>query len=85
MIRPERLTANLDGAFVVFPIGMRINNLLKMHETYAVSPGGCENVYVNKPSPGTPYAYRIKAHLERSSGTGARLDARACNFTFTRQ
>jgi hypothetical protein len=40
---------------------------------------------VSKPSSGTPYTYRIKAQFERGGGTGTRLDARVCNFTFTRQ
>lgn len=32
MIRSERLTASLDGSFVVFLIGMRINQPLKIHK-----------------------------------------------------
>jgi Domain of unknown function (DUF4188) len=32
MIRRERLTANLEGDFVVFLIGMRVNNPLKVHK-----------------------------------------------------
>lgn len=32
MIRRERLTANLEGSFVVFLIGMRINQPLKVHK-----------------------------------------------------
>ena len=32
MIRNERLTANLEGEFVVFLIGMRVNNPLKAHK-----------------------------------------------------
>ena len=32
MIRSERLTADLDGDFVVFMIGMRINAPLKIHK-----------------------------------------------------
>lgn len=32
MIRTERLTANLEGEFVVFLIGMRINQPLKVHK-----------------------------------------------------
>ena len=32
MIHRERLTTNLDGDFVVFLIGMRINNPLKIHK-----------------------------------------------------
>jgi hypothetical protein len=32
MIRPERLTARLDGDFVVFLIGMRINKPLQVHK-----------------------------------------------------
>ena len=32
MIRSERLTADLDGEFVVFMIGMRINAPLKIHK-----------------------------------------------------
>jgi len=32
MIRNERLTANLDGEFVVFLIGMRINKPLQAHK-----------------------------------------------------
>ncbi|RFP18490.1 MULTISPECIES: DUF4188 domain-containing protein [unclassified Duganella] len=36
MIRPERLTAQLDGDFVVFLIGMRINKLWKIHKWFPV-------------------------------------------------
>lgn len=32
MIRSERVTADLDGDFVVFMIGMRINSPLKVHK-----------------------------------------------------
>ena len=32
MIRPERLTAEMDGDFVVFLIGMRINKPWKIHK-----------------------------------------------------
>ncbi|MEO6854903.1 MAG: DUF4188 domain-containing protein [Rhodoferax sp.] len=32
MIRPERFTANLEGNYVVFLIGMRINHPLKIHK-----------------------------------------------------
>lgn len=32
MVRAQRLTANLDGDFVVFLIGMRINKPLKVHK-----------------------------------------------------
>ena len=37
MIRNERLTSNLEGEFVVFLIGMRINNPLKMHKWLPVA------------------------------------------------
>lgn len=37
MIRRERLTANLDGDFVVFLIGMRVNNPLKVHKWMRVA------------------------------------------------
>ena len=37
MIRRERLTANLEGDFVVFLIGMRINNPLKFHKWLPVA------------------------------------------------
>ena len=37
MIRNERLTANLEGEFVVFLIGMRINNPLKVHKWLPVA------------------------------------------------
>ena len=40
---------------------------------------------VKKPSFGTAYAYRIKGQFERTRGTGKRLEARVCNFTFTKQ
>ena len=32
MIRPERLTAHMEGEFVVFLIGMRINQPLLVHK-----------------------------------------------------
>jgi len=37
MIRRERLTAKLEGDFVVFLIGMRINNPLKVHKWLPVA------------------------------------------------
>jgi Domain of unknown function (DUF4188) len=37
MIRTERLTANLEGNFVVFLIGMRINKPLKIHKWLPVA------------------------------------------------
>ncbi|MGB9150540.1 MAG: DUF4188 domain-containing protein [Burkholderiales bacterium] len=37
MIRNERLTSNLEGEFVVFLIGMRINNPLKVHKWLPVA------------------------------------------------
>ena len=37
MIRNERLAASFDGPFVVFMIGMRINNVLKIHKWLPVA------------------------------------------------
>ena len=37
MIRKERITASLDGDFVVFLIGMRINQPLKIHKWLPVA------------------------------------------------
>jgi Domain of unknown function (DUF4188) len=37
MIRNERLAASFDGSFVVFMIGMRINNPLKVHKWLPVA------------------------------------------------
>jgi hypothetical protein len=37
MIRRERLTATLEGDFVVFLIGLRINNPLKVHKWLPVA------------------------------------------------
>lgn len=37
MIRPERLAATVDGDFVVFLIGMRINNPLLVHKWVPVA------------------------------------------------
>ncbi len=37
MIRSERMTADLDGNFVVFMIGMRINSPLKIHKWLPVA------------------------------------------------
>jgi hypothetical protein len=37
MIRRERVTATLDGDFVVFLIGMRINQPLKIHKWWPVA------------------------------------------------
>ena len=37
MIRKERIAAHLDGEFVVFLIGMRINNPLKIHKWWPVA------------------------------------------------
>jgi hypothetical protein len=40
---------------------------------------------VRQPTSGTAYTYRIKAHFDEKSGTGSRLEARVCNFRFTRR
>lgn len=40
---------------------------------------------VKKPSTGSPYSYNIKSQFEQKSGIGTRLEARVCNFTFTKQ
>jgi hypothetical protein len=40
MIHRERLTANLEGGFVVFLIGMRINRPLLIHKWWP--PSGCD-------------------------------------------
>jgi hypothetical protein len=37
MIRPERLSATMEGEFVVFLIGMRINKLLHVHKWLPVA------------------------------------------------
>ena len=37
MIRRERLAGKLDGNFVVFLIGMRVNNPLKLHKWMPVA------------------------------------------------
>ena len=37
MIRRERLFAKVDGSFVVFLIGMRINSLWKVHKWWPVA------------------------------------------------
>ena len=37
MIHRERLTANVEGTFVVFLIGMRINSLWKVHKWWPVA------------------------------------------------
>jgi hypothetical protein len=33
---------------------------------------------------GKQYSYRVKAHFEKSSGSGQRLTGRVCEFTFVR-
>ena len=37
MIRTDRLTANIEGTFVVFLIGMRINSLWKIRKWWPVA------------------------------------------------
>jgi len=37
-----------------------------------------------KPASGSAYSYTIKAHFEPTKGTGTRVEARVCNFTFSR-
>jgi hypothetical protein len=37
MIHHERLSATLDGEFVVFVIGMRINKVLQVHKWLPVA------------------------------------------------
>ena len=37
MIRTDRLTANIEGTFVVFLIGMRINSLWKVRKWWPVA------------------------------------------------
>ena len=58
MIRPERLTATLEGDFVVFLIGMRINSPLKIHKWLPVAramPRMIEELY-RKPELGFLHA-----------------------------
>jgi len=40
---------------------------------------------VKKPAPGTRYTYRIKAQFGETRGTGERIEARVCHFTFERK
>ena len=58
MIRSERLTATLDGDFVVFLIGLRINSPLKIHKWLPVAramPRMIEELY-RKPELGFLHA-----------------------------
>ncbi len=51
MIRNERLTATLDGQFVVFLIGMRINQPLRIHKWLPVAaamPKMLKELYQNR-------------------------------------
>jgi hypothetical protein len=34
---------------------------------------------------GTPYAYHVNARFEGASGSGSRIELRACSYAFTRQ
>lgn len=43
------------------------------------------NYAVNKASRGKPYAYRVRAKFESSSGSGQRIGRRKCDFQFKRQ
>lgn len=54
-------------------------------ELQAQGRTGIPDYAVKKPSAGTAYSYRIKGQFERTRGTGTRLEARVCNFTFTRR
>lgn len=40
---------------------------------------------VKHPSSGTRYTYRIKAQFDGEKGTGARIEARVCNFAFAKR
>jgi hypothetical protein len=58
MIRSERLTASLDGDFVVFLIGMRINQPLRLHKWLPVAaamPRMLEELY-RRPDSGLLHA-----------------------------
>ena len=86
MIRRERLAASLEGEFVVFLIGMRINQAVGTdgsvgvwHETYAASAGTYENIYVNMPPFGLGRAGSVQVasgHRQSARGRlGGKTDA----------
>jgi len=39
----------------------------------------------NKARPGSPYAYTVSAHFDRTSGSGKRNELRPCNLTFAKR
>jgi TolB-like protein len=46
---------------------------------------GDPSVAIRRATTGSPVHYRVKARFDERSGTGKRLGARACDFTFTRR
>ncbi len=45
---------------------------------------GIPDYAAKKPPSGSAYSYTIKSHFEPTKGTGTRVEARVCNFTFSR-
>ena len=39
----------------------------------------------NRAKPGSPYAYTVDAHFDRSRGSGKRIELRPCNLTFAKR
>jgi len=67
VIHRERLTASIDGDFVVFLIGMRLS------QPFAVRAGAYESVYVNMPAFGLGRAGKLEPATGRKHSAPDRL------------
>lgn len=45
---------------------------------------GQANYAVGRPSPGTPYTFRLQSRFSPTNGTGTRIEVRQCDAVFTR-
>jgi hypothetical protein len=76
-IHTGRYTADIDGDFVVFLIGMRFDSgdVGIWHETYRVRAGEYETVYGNMPTYGLAAASRSVPIARKAQTSAARIGA----------
>ena len=83
-VQRGRFTADIDGDFVVFLIGMRFNRAVRAsgdvgiwHETFKVRAGEYEAVYGNMPVFGLAAAARPLPTAQKANTAAARIGASA--------
>lgn len=81
VLHGERLTTGTPGWMV-------LDGLIASDGNATLSARGLTNqpIYTeNKAKPGSPYAYTVDAHFDRSRGSGKRIELRPCNLSFAKR